>query len=64
MLSYGGAAQDNFGYNTDRKADSEYFLINLHGGHHHDGFDHGLYQKGDKIKIKAHLTSLLEDNVL
>ncbi len=54
MLSYGGAAQDNFGYNTDRKADSEYFLINLHGGHHHDGFDHGLYQKGDKIKIKAH----------
>lgn len=54
MLSYGGAAQDNFGYNTDRKADSEYFRINLHGGHHHDGFDHGLYQKGDKIKIKAH----------
>ncbi len=53
MLSYGGAAQDNFGYNTDRKADSEYFCINLYGGIHSDGFNHGLYQKGDKLKIKA-----------
>ena len=53
MLSYGGAAQDNFGYNTDKKADSEYFRVDLNNGTHTDGFNHGLFQKNQVLTITA-----------
>ena len=53
LLSYGGAAQNNFGHNTDRLADSQYFRIELINGKHEDGFAHGLFQKDEVLTITA-----------
>lgn len=53
MLGYGGAAQNNFDYNTDRLANGEYYGIKVHNGHCPDGFNHGRYQYGEKVVIKA-----------
>ena len=53
MLNYGGAAQNNFGHNTDRLANDTYYGIKVHGGKCPDGFQQGRYKKGDKFFIKA-----------
>ncbi len=51
MLDYGGAAQNNFKYETDRLANDTYYKIDIDGGHHDDGFDHGRYKPGDHCTI-------------
>ena len=52
LLSYGGAAQDNFDYNTDKKADATYYKITVNEGLLPDGFKHGRYQFNEKVIIK------------
>ncbi len=51
MLNYGTMAQYNFDHNTGRPANGTYHSVKVHGGKHGDGFNHGRYQKGDKVKI-------------
>ena len=53
MLDYGAAAQENFGYNTDKLANDTYYKINVKNGKCPDGFAYGRYKHGDKFKIKA-----------
>ncbi|MBQ8295383.1 MAG: leucine-rich repeat domain-containing protein [Clostridia bacterium] len=53
LLGYGGAAQNNFGYNTDRPANATYHEVHIRGGKCPDGFGHGRYKEGDRIWIKA-----------
>jgi len=52
MLNYGTMAQYNFGHNTGRPANGTYHSVKVHGGKHGDGFNHGRYQKGDKVTIR------------
>ena len=52
MLNYGTMAQYNFDHNTGRPANGTYHSVKVHGGKHGDGFNHGRYQKGDKVTIR------------
>ena len=52
MLNYGTMAQYNFDHNTGRPANGTYYSVKVHGGKHGDGFNHGRYQKGDKVTIR------------
>ncbi len=52
LLQYGGAAQDNFDYNTNKKADATYYKIAVNEGILPDGFKHGRYQLNEKVVIK------------
>ena len=52
LLQYGGAAQDNFDYNTNMKADATYYKITVNEGILPDGFKHGRYQLNEKVVIK------------
>lgn len=52
LLQYGGAAQDNFDYNTNKKADATYYKITVKEGMLPDGFKHGRYQLNEKVVIK------------
>ncbi len=51
MLNYGGSAQNNFDYNTDRLANETYYGIKVHNGKLHDGFSHGRFHRGEKVVI-------------
>ena len=51
LLKYGGAAQNNFGYNTDTPADATYYKITVVDGKLPDGFTHGRFQENEKVVI-------------
>ena len=56
-LEQGAAAQEYFGYNTDRLANAEYYLVEVVGGTLEDGFTKGLYLSTDTVTITAPETS-------
>lgn len=56
MLSYGADAQIYFGYKTDRLATSDFYQVKLTAGALSDGFNHGLYPAGDKVRLTAPAT--------
>ena len=53
MLTYGADAQIFFGYNTDRLANAEYYLVEVVGGTLEDGFSKGLYKAGETVTLTA-----------
>ena len=54
MLSFGAAAQEYSGKNTDRPANGEYYLVRtVDGVISTDGFTKGLYMKGDTVPLLA-----------
>ena len=53
MLDYGANAQKYFGYNTDRLANADYYLIEVIGGVLEDGFTKGLYNSNETATLTA-----------
>lgn len=56
MLSYGAAAQEYMGYNTDRLANAEFGQVLLGNGTFENGEASGLFVVGTDIKITASAT--------
>ena len=52
-LEQGAAAQEYFGYNVDRLANDEYYLVEVVGGVLEDGFAKSLYHSGEKATLTA-----------
>ena len=52
LLQYGGAAQENFGHNTDKLASDTYYKITVNNGTLPDGFNYGRYKLNEKVIIK------------
>lgn len=57
MLEYGANAQKYFEYSTDRLATNDFYQAKIVGGLIDDLCNHGLYLKGDKVKIAAPKTN-------
>ena len=53
LLDYGAAAQECFGYKTDRLANAKYYQVAVEGGCLSDGSTHGLYLAGDSVLLIA-----------
>ena len=53
MLEYGSAVQDYTGNSTDRLADADYYQISAVNSSLPDGFDEGLYLKGESVTLTA-----------
>lgn len=56
-LQQGAAAQKYFGYNANRLANAEYYLVEVVGGTLEDGFTKGLYHDGETATLTAPETS-------
>lgn len=56
-LEQGAAAQEFFGYRTDRLANAQYYQVNVVGGTLEDGFTSGLYQATETAILTAPETS-------
>ena len=57
MLNYGALAQKYTNYKTGSLATDSFYQIKVAGGLLNDGFNHGLYQTGEKVTISAPETS-------
>ncbi len=56
MLKYGAAAQEYFGYDTDRLATAQYQLVYLTDGTLSDRAGYGLYLEGAEVTVTAEAT--------
>jgi len=57
MLDYGAAAQEAFGYKTDRPANGTFYRVSAVGGTLENGFDTGLVLDGKTATLTAPATS-------
>ena len=52
MLTYGGLAQQYLGYKTDTLASDDFTYVRVSNAKFEDGFDYGLFEVGQPIKIE------------